>query len=167
MNGPVRKPLHITQMPEVVNVAKELILQLGIVDGGNGAVLVECARVALQPRTKVGNVRGNLLNHQPAHLRAPDGLGCVELAEKNLGKLVGPVVFQVANHGVRQDRAEHTALHQRRRLGFFAAEGLLGVRVVKEAADREHVRAGVHHGEEKGAREVESWQHRVVLHHQE
>lgn len=64
-NGPIREMTDVTQMSEVVDVAEELIVQLWEVDHRNGAVLVECPCVALQPGAEVSNVSSYLFNHQP------------------------------------------------------------------------------------------------------
>lgn len=53
----------VTEMSEVVDVAEELVVQLGEADDWDGAVLVEGARVALQPGAEVGNMGGDLLDH--------------------------------------------------------------------------------------------------------
>lgn len=52
-------------MSEVVDVAEELVVQLREADHGDGAVLVEGPRVALQPGAEVSDVGGNLLDHHP------------------------------------------------------------------------------------------------------
>lgn len=52
-------------MSEVVDVAEELVVQLREADHGDGAVLVERPRVALQPRAEVSDVCGYLLDHHP------------------------------------------------------------------------------------------------------
>ena len=53
-------------MPEVVDVAEELVVQLREVDHWDGAVLVESPRVALQPGAEVSYVCSYLFNHQPS-----------------------------------------------------------------------------------------------------
>ena len=87
-DGPVRELLGVTEVPEVIDVAEELVLQLGVLDHGHGAVLVGGPRVALQPWGEVGNVGGNLLDHHPAHLAVPDGLRRVKLPQERLAELV-------------------------------------------------------------------------------
>jgi len=52
-------------MSEVVDVTEELVVQLREADHGDGAVLVEGPRVALQPGAEVSDVGGDLLDHQP------------------------------------------------------------------------------------------------------
>lgn len=52
-------------MSEVVDVAEELVVQLREADHGDGAVLVEGPRVALQPGAEVSYVCSYLLNHHP------------------------------------------------------------------------------------------------------
>ena len=87
-DGPVREALGITEVPEVVDVAEELVLQLGVLDNRHGTVLVGGPRVALQPWGEVSDVGGNLLYHHPAHLAVPDGLRRVELSQESLTELV-------------------------------------------------------------------------------
>ena len=62
-NGPVREACGITEMPQVVDVAEELVLELRVVDDWDGAVLIQGTGVAVQPRTEVCQVRRDLLNH--------------------------------------------------------------------------------------------------------
>jgi len=50
---------------QVVDVAEELVLQLGVVDHRDGAVLVQGARVRHQARCEVHQVRRYLLYHHP------------------------------------------------------------------------------------------------------
>lgn len=52
-------------MSEVVDVAEELVVQLREADHGDGAVLVEGPRVALQPGAEVSYVGSYLLDHHP------------------------------------------------------------------------------------------------------
>lgn len=72
LDGPVWEPGGVTQMPEVVNVTEELVLQLWIVDDGDGAVLVESPRVGLETRAKVSQVGGQLLYHHTSENRKSD-----------------------------------------------------------------------------------------------
>lgn len=56
-------------MSEVVDVAEELVVQLREADHGDGAVLVEGPRVALQPGAEVSDVGSDLLNHHPSETK--------------------------------------------------------------------------------------------------
>ena len=53
-------------MSQVVDAAEEFAVELRVADGGHRAVLVEGARVALEARREVGEVRRDLLDHQPS-----------------------------------------------------------------------------------------------------
>lgn len=57
---------------------------------GEGRYLVSGPGVALQSRSKVCDVSGYLLNHEPPHLIVPDCLRGVKLAQKCLAELLGP-----------------------------------------------------------------------------
>ena len=98
-------------MLEVVDVAEELVLQLGVLEQGDCKVLVGGTRVCLEPRGKVSNVGRYLLNHHPSHLAIPDGLRCLKLPEKGLCKPPRLVVLQEADHCLRKQCSQHTALH--------------------------------------------------------
>ena len=63
LDRPVRESDGVTQMLEVVDVAEQLILQLGVVDHRDGAVLVQRPCVALQAGWKVRQVRRDPFNH--------------------------------------------------------------------------------------------------------
>lgn len=71
-DGPVGEAACVTQVSEVVDAAEELTVQLREADHGDGTVLVEGPRVALQPGTKVGHMGGYLLNHHPPELDNTD-----------------------------------------------------------------------------------------------
>lgn len=64
-NGPVGEACGVTQVPEVVNVAEELIIQLREADHRDGTVLVKCPSVALQPGAEVCYMSRYLLDHHP------------------------------------------------------------------------------------------------------
>lgn len=52
-------------MTQVIDVAEQFVFERRIDDDRNRTVLVERARVALQTRREVGNVRYDFLNHHP------------------------------------------------------------------------------------------------------
>jgi len=52
-------------MTQVVNVAKQFLLQLGVADRGDRDVLVNGPDVAEEPGGEVGDVGGDLLDHVP------------------------------------------------------------------------------------------------------
>lgn len=58
-------------MSEVVDVAEELVVQLREADHGDGAVLVEGPRVALQPGAEVSYVGSYLLDHHTPETESP------------------------------------------------------------------------------------------------
>ncbi len=51
--GPVGEACGVTQVPQVIDVTEELVVQLREAEHRNGAVLIESASVALQTRTEV------------------------------------------------------------------------------------------------------------------
>lgn len=61
---PVGEVGGVTEVSEVVDVTEELVVQLGEADDGDGAVLVQRPRIALQPWAEVCQVGGDLLDHQ-------------------------------------------------------------------------------------------------------
>ena len=73
-----------------LNITEQLGFEQEEGDDGDGAVLVHRSVVALQPGRKVGQVVGDLLDHQLPHLAAPDRLGRVVLPEKIVANFSGP-----------------------------------------------------------------------------
>ena len=88
--GPGGKLVGVAQIPQILNITEQLGFEQGEGDDGNGAVLVHRSVVALQPGRKVGQVVGDLLDHQLPHLAAPDRLGRVVLSEKIVANFSGP-----------------------------------------------------------------------------
>jgi len=76
---PVGELGDVAQVAQVVDVAEELALQHRVRHHRNGTVLVQRFDVGLQPRGEVGEVVGDLLDHELPHLAVPDGLRRVVL----------------------------------------------------------------------------------------
>lgn len=62
---PIWKLCRVTEVTQVIDVAEQFVFERRIDDDRNRTVLVERARVALQTRREVGNVRYDFLNHHP------------------------------------------------------------------------------------------------------
>lgn len=60
---PVREAVGVTEVTEVVDVAKQLIFQLRKDNYRNGAVLIQSTSVALEPRSEISQVSSDLLDH--------------------------------------------------------------------------------------------------------
>jgi hypothetical protein len=86
-NGPLGELGLIAEVLEIVNVAEYLILQLGVANLRDGAVLVQSAVVARQAWREISNVHRQLLDHASTHLASPNGLWCIKLTQEDLGKL--------------------------------------------------------------------------------
>ena len=109
---PVREALLVAEMSQIVHVAKQLILQLWVLDYRHGTVLwvgqgedrgegqgdeiedqtlaldttylVSSPSVAKQSRSKIADVTGNFLYHELPHFAVPDCLGCIKLPQERL-----------------------------------------------------------------------------------
>lgn len=133
---PVGELGDVAEVPQVIDITEELVLERRVADHGDGAVLVQRAHVGLEARREVGDVVGDLLDHELAHLVVPDGLRSVEVAQEDLGELVGAVVDEVGHHGVGQHLGDDGV--ERRvaaLLAVLGSERLLDVRHGDEVAD--------------------------------
>lgn len=103
---PVWELLCVAEVAKVVNVTKQLVLQLRVLHHWHCAILQEEGAwfnirhfigylchvtdlvrgpgVAKETRGEVGDVTGNFLDHELPHLTVPNGLGCVKLTKKGL-----------------------------------------------------------------------------------
>ena len=87
-------------------MAKELLLELGVADARERAVVVPRGAVRLQLHGQIANVQRQSFDHEAAHLVIPNVLWSVKIAEEDFGKLVGAQLLEAAHHGVRQDEGE-------------------------------------------------------------
>ena len=76
-DGPVREVGRVAQVLEVVDVAKQLILEGGIGDVGDGAVLVLSTRVWEKAGGEVRQVGGQAFDHVAPHRVVPDDLATI------------------------------------------------------------------------------------------
>ena len=102
VDGPLGEALLVAEVAQVVPVAEELLLELGVHDARQRAVVVERHAVVLQRDGQVAHVQREPLDHVAAHLVVPDVLGRVEVAEEDLRELVGAVALEAAHHRLRQ-----------------------------------------------------------------
>ena len=133
-DGPIGELDVVAEVPQVIDVNEDLLLELRERDDRNGAVLVERACVGEQSRREVAQVRGDLLDHvapsgreevtagalervyegvpvegSAPHLGVPDHLRVLELAKEHLRELLRRVVLQIAKHRLRQHVRQDTA----------------------------------------------------------
>ena len=150
-------------------MTEELLAQLGVADARQRAVVIPRGAVRLQPEGQLAHVQRETLDHVTAHLVIPDVLGRVEVAEEDLGELVGAVGLETAHHRRRQHErqvracGERCAVPPRRLARLLVAVQLRHVRDAEEVDDGQHVGARVHEGKEERARQVEPRQRRIVL----